>query len=123
MSYQHFTVEREGEITVIKLTDLELLDQLVTHEMQDELVRFVDEEKPKWLIVSFDRVRRCSTEIINSMLRSRKRVAALEGDIRLCSMRSTIRDVFRMLNLEGNVFEIFDTLDEAKQGFAIRGES
>jgi anti-anti-sigma factor len=118
MSYLHFEIERDGDVVIVKLTDLELLDQLVTHEMQDELVRFLDAEQPRRLIVSFDRVRRCSTEIINAMLRSRKRVAALGGDVRLCSMRSTIRDVFRLLNLEGNVFDIFDTLDEAKAGFA-----
>jgi anti-anti-sigma factor len=117
MSYKHFEVENDQGVTVVQLTDLELLDQLVTHEMQGELVRFVDEEKPHRLIVSFDGVRRCSTEIINAMLRTRKRISAQEGDMRLCSMHHTIRDVFRMLNLEGNVFEIFDTLDEAKQGF------
>jgi anti-anti-sigma factor len=117
MAYKHFEIETERGVTVVQLTDLELLDQLVTHEMQEELVRFVEEDKPKWLIVNFDGVRRCSTEIINAMLRTRKRISALGGDMRLCSMHHTIRDVFRMLNLEGNVFEIFDTLAEAKQGF------
>jgi anti-anti-sigma factor len=100
------------------LTDPELLDQLVTYEMQEELLRYLEETKPQRLIVSFKGVRRCSTEIINAMLRSRKRVAAAGGDVRLCGMHSTIRDVFRMLNLEGNVFEIFDTVDQAKTGFA-----
>lgn len=114
---KHFNVESEDGITILQLTDLELLDRLLTHEMQEDLVHFVDSQKPSKLIVSFDRVRRCSTEVINAMLRARKRVSALGGDMRLCSMRDTIRDVFRMLNLEGNVFDIFDTLDDAKAGF------
>ncbi|MEQ8787065.1 MAG: STAS domain-containing protein [Pirellulaceae bacterium] len=119
MSHKHFEVETDQGITIVKLTDFELLDQLVTYEMQNELVQFLEQEKPQRLIVSFDGVRRCSTEIINSMLRARKRVAAEGGDMRLCSMHSTIRDVFRMLNLEGNVFEIFDALPPAKEGFGL----
>jgi anti-anti-sigma factor len=118
MSHKHFEVETDQGVTVVQLTALELLDQLLTHEMQEELLRFVDEQKPHRLVVSFDGVRRCSTEIINAMLRTRKRISVQGGDMRLCSMHHTIRDVFRMLNLEGNVFEIFDTLDEARQGFA-----
>jgi anti-anti-sigma factor len=118
MSFQHFELEQDGAIAVITLTDLELLDHLLAHEMQDELFAFAENEKPQRLIVNFQHVRRCSTEIINAMLRTRKRVASAGGDMRLCCMQKNIRDVFRMLNLEGNVFEIFDTLDEAKQGFA-----
>jgi anti-anti-sigma factor len=119
MSSQHFDVQQDGDVTVVTLTSPELLDHLVTHEMQDELFAFAENEKPKRLIVDFQQVRRCSTEIINAMLRTRKRVAGAGGDVRLCGMHKHIRDVFRMLNLEGNVFEIFDTLDEAKQNFVV----
>ena len=113
---KHFSVEQHDDITVVQLTDLELLDRLVTHEMQEELVQFAESEKPSKLIVNFAQVRRCSTEVINAMLRTRKRIASEGGEMRLAGMQTTIRDVFRMLNLEGNVFDIFDTLDDAKAG-------
>lgn len=117
MPHKHFEVETDQGVTVVALTDLELLDQLLTYEMQEELLRFVEEQQPQRLIVDFQGVRRCSTEIINTMLRSRKRVASHGGDMRLCNMHSAIRDVFRLLNLDGNVFEIFDTRNAALEGF------
>ena len=119
MSSQHFEVEQDGDLAVVTFTNLELLDHLLTHEMQEELLAYAENQQPKRLIVNFDCVRRCSTEIINAMLRTRKRIAAGGGDMRLCGMSQNIRDVFRMLNLEGNVFEIFDTLDEAKANFVV----
>ncbi len=116
-SYQHFQVERAGGITTVTLTSAELLDRLVTNELQDELINLVESEQPVKLIISFDGVRRCSTEMINALLRARKRVGEYQGQIRLCAMRSTIRDVFKMLNLDGKVFQIFDTKADASDGF------
>jgi anti-anti-sigma regulatory factor len=113
--YQHFNVEQDKGVTVATLTDPELLDRLLTNELQDELIKFVEAEKPSQLIISFQEVRRCSTEIINALLRSRKRMSAHDGKLQLCQMRDEIREVFRLLNLEGTVFNIYKTVSDASK--------
>ena len=113
--YRHFEVDRENGITVLSLLAPDLVDFLVTSELQDELVKFVEKEKPEKLIVSFHNVSRCSTEIINALLRARKRVVTSGGTLRLCAMPDQIRSVFKMLNLEGTVFHIYDTKAEATE--------
>ncbi len=37
--------------------------------------------------------------------------------MKLCSMNDMIREAYRMLNLDGTVFMIYDTLDEALDAF------
>ncbi len=115
--YKHFNLEHNNEVSVVTLTDTELLDRLLTNELQDELVDFVESEKPTQMIINFQEVRRCSTEIINALLRSRKRLSAHDGRLKLCQMRAEIREVFRLLNLEGTVFKIYKTVSDAVQDF------
>lgn len=116
-SFEHFTVEYREQVVVVSLTDLDLLDRLITNELQDELVRFVETEKPTCLILDFQRVRRCSTEIINALLRARKRVTQSGGRMKLSNMRPEMREVFRLLNLDGTVFEIYNTISDAWKEF------
>ena len=114
-SFKHFSVEQRDRVTVLHLTDMDLLDRLITNELQDELLKFIEANNPPCLIISFKEVRRCSTEIINALLRSRKRVGEYKGKTKLCNMRDEIRDVFKMLNLEGSVFDIYKTDSDAEK--------
>ncbi|HUG69689.1 MAG TPA: STAS domain-containing protein [Pirellulaceae bacterium] len=115
--YQHLTVRREGDVLVVELIDPKLFDTTTVTQLQDELLLLVDTERPRKAIVDFGRVMHCSTAVINGLLRAKKRVIANGGQLKLCGMTAGIRDAYKMLNLDGTVFQIHDTFDGAVMAF------
>ena len=60
---------------------------------------------------------RCSTAVINAMLLVKKKLLSADGEVKLCNVSDGIRHVYQMLNLDGTVFEIHDSLPQALQAF------
>lgn len=115
--WRHFDAECIDGISVLRLGDTQLLNFLLVNELQNELLAYVGQERPMRLIVHFGQVTHSFTAVINALLLAKKRLARFGGDMRLCSLQDTVREAYRMLNLEGTVFDIFDTLDEALAGW------
>ncbi len=115
--YQHLIVRLAGDVLVIELIDPKLFDTTTVTQLQDELLLLVGTEQPNKAIVDFGRVVHCSTAVINGLLRAKKRVLANDGQLKLCGMTAGIRDAYKMLNLDGTVFQIHDTLDDAILAF------
>jgi anti-anti-sigma factor len=115
--YRHFAVEPKGNVAVIQLLDAKLADALVVTELQDELLDFIEGENPTNVLVSFNGVNQCSTAVINGLLRAKKRLMADGGQLKLCGMNDMIREAYRMLNLDGTVFKIYGTEDDALDEF------
>lgn len=112
-SYKHIRPEPSGDNQVIRFVHSQLFETLLLSEVDRELSNFVANERPRHLVFDFEGVEYCSTSLINILLRVRREVAEGDGSLALCNLRQTVRDAFRMLNLEGHVFSIFDTLDDA----------
>ena len=114
---KHFRMERQEGVTVLQLLDLRLLDTLVVSEFQEELIRHLNEQKPKRVVVDFAAVSHCSTAVINGLLRAKKRLMEWGGDLRLCHMQPAVREAYQLLNLDGTVFHIYETQDDAFDSF------
>jgi anti-anti-sigma regulatory factor len=115
--FRYFSVEQRGDVTLITMTWRDFLNQLANVEMKVELMKFCQDEKPGRAVVDFDNVERFSTELIGTML-SVKKLLGEDGAIRLCGMDDLQRDVFRLLQLDGTVFQIHDTVDDALASLA-----
>jgi anti-anti-sigma regulatory factor len=115
--YAHFKVLDHDGVTIVELMDENLVDRLLINELQDELVAFVENERPQKLLIDFHGVTRCSTEPINALLRARKRLAPYNGSLKLCGMSNDIRQAFRILRLDGTIFEIYDARPAALAQF------
>jgi anti-anti-sigma factor len=115
---KHFGVEIERGVTIMRLKDPKLQDMVVVSELHDELLEYLEEHHPRNLIVDYTSVTRCSSTVINSMLLARKRLKSKQGVVRLCCMRKQVRDAFRVLRLDGTLFDIHDSLAEALEAFA-----
>ena len=87
------------------------------HEFEEELLAIIDARKPKQMVIDFTGVTQCSTAVINSLLTARKAVIKEGGELRLCGMKDTVRAAYRILNLEGRIFVILETRDEALGSF------
>lgn len=115
--YEHFAVNRVDGVFMVELSDPKLFDTAVITEWQDELLRLVDTERPAKMVVDFSKVVHCSTAVINGLLRAKKRIVKADGQLKLCGMADSIRDSYRLLNLDGTVFRIYETMDEAIADF------
>jgi anti-anti-sigma factor len=109
---EHFRIERQGDVTVVTPTVFDFLDQVTNFEAKRELTRFAQNEKPEKVVVDFCNVQRFSTEFIGTLL-SFKRQMGTGGRIALCSLQPVHRDIFRVLNLDGTVFQIFGDVPQA----------
>ncbi len=115
--YEHLIVRNDGDVLVVELIDPKLFDTTTVTQLQDELLQMVDTERPSKAIVDFVRVVHCSTAVINGLLRAKRRITANGGELKLCGMTAGIRDAYKMLNLDGTVFQIYDTLNDAVLAF------
>jgi anti-anti-sigma regulatory factor len=111
--------EEHGDVLVLRILGKSLLDPMTVREMSDELMEVVVGRKPRRLLVSFSEVGRCSTDVINALLLAKKRLLSQGGELRLCEMSESIRCAYRILNLDGTVFRIYESLDEGLDEFAL----
>jgi len=116
--HKYFDVEQQGPVTVMTLIGEDQADHLLVNEIQRAIVAFVEQERPHRLIVDFVNVRRFSSETINALLRARRRLVEYQGEMRLCGMRPEVREVFRLMRLDGTVFDVFEDRTEATRDFA-----
>jgi anti-anti-sigma regulatory factor len=113
---EHFRIIPHGGVIVVTPTVFDFLDQVTNFEAKRELIRFAQDKRPEKAVVDFHHVQRFSTEFIGTLL-SFKRQMGTDGRIALCAMQPVHRDIFRVLNLDGTVFQIFETVEQAVQSF------
>jgi len=113
---EYFRVDQRGEVAVVTPTVFDFIDQVTNFEAKRELIRFAQDQKPHKAIVDFHNVQRFGTEFIGTLL-SFKRQMGEGAKISLCAMQPVHREVFRVLNLDGTVFQIFDELPPALASF------
>lgn len=115
-NYRYFNVEQLGDMTVVTMTTKDFRNQVANVEMKSEFIKYAQEDKPARLVVNFENVEVFSTELIGTML-SVKKLLGEDGELKLCCMEEILRDVFRLLRLDGTVFEIYDTVNSARAAF------
>lgn len=111
--YRHVRAEQCDQIAVIEVSQRALLDRSLIAELCDELITFVDEQKPLKLLVSFSGVTRICTETINLLIRVRRQLLLHGLELALCEINDDAREVFRILRLDGTLFRIFPSRSEA----------
>ncbi|MCH2123435.1 MAG: STAS domain-containing protein [Pirellulaceae bacterium] len=111
--YKYFNPEQTETALIARVSTSHFLDRLVIHEFQEELINFVLAEHPQNLIVDFGRVQQISSETVNALIRARECILGHEGTLFLCDLRPEIREVFQLLNLDGTLFQIHDSLSAA----------
>jgi len=115
--YKRFDIQTEGDVLILNMADPRLFETLLVNELEDELLSIIDQQQPAKVVVNFERVTHCSTSVINGLLRGKKRLKRTGGSLKLCGMRDTVREAYRILNLDGTVFEIYDDVSAALKSF------
>ncbi len=115
--YKSFDVQQHVDVTLLNLKEHKVLHDFVVAGIREELLDFVHETKPLKLLVNFSAVNRCTSSIIGVMVDLKTMVKSLGGDMRLCGMTDEMREVYRICNLDGPFFQIYDSATQGLQAF------
>jgi anti-anti-sigma regulatory factor len=106
--FKYFDVEQRGLVTEIRLADTRVFDTERYAELRDELLAFIEQERPRRLLVNLSRVEYCSTAVMGALIAVQKRLALhpATGAMKLCGTREVVAEAFRRLRLDQGVFDI-----------------
>lgn len=113
-----YSLRTDGDVTIVDLLPESLAGLTIQEELGDPLSKWVTEKQPQQLLVNFSRVKLASSDAIGVLIRIRKDIQSYQGTIRLCELDPNVRLSFRLLNLDGTMFQIFDSEDEALASFS-----
>ncbi len=114
---ERFEIHTHGDVVEIRLTDKELSDLTVQGELNDQMLGFVEREKPSKLLVNFDNVLFCTSGTVGGLLAIRSAMNNFGGELRLCSLFGQVRNTFQLLNLDGTIFNIDENVEESVPKF------
>ena len=109
---RHFKVTDQDGVTLLHLAE-DFSDRKYILEFDEALMEFVEEARPKRLVLSFEDVSFYSSEAIKALIHVKKRLVEFDGKLGLCSMKKELREILEILNLVGTVFNVYDSCDDA----------
>lgn len=115
--YQHFDVRTSDETTILDIKAKELSELDFQEKLRDELLALVTTLAPLRLILSLKDVEFMGSNAIGILINVRKAVDGYGGRMFLCELQPNVRMAFKVLNLEGTLFKIFESESEALNAF------
>ncbi len=115
-----FEVKEVGPVTLIKPVESDLVERELINILSDELLEYIEKEKPKKVVFTLKHVTRYSSEAIGGLIEMERRVSIYGGQMKL-SMDADVHELFRVTQLDGNLFDIYDTESDAVAAFFEHG--
>jgi len=109
-------IEEVGDVTVAKFIDKKILDETNIQIIGNQLFGLVDEDGRTSIILDFSNVEYLSSAALGKLITMDKKVKAARGQLRLCSIRPEIYEVFAITKLN-KLFKIHDDQDQALESF------
>lgn len=114
--FNHFDLSC-NELTILRFTVTKLSGDGVVSEFQDQLLGYIESTPPAKFVVDFSRVSYCPSLLINCLLRVKKSLTNAGGVMKLCCMEADVLQAFQMLHLDGRIFHICPTFEDAIAAF------
>ena len=111
--YHSFAVEQVRGATIVRIDRPQLSGSADAEILSLELTSLVTDHAPRQLLVDFENVTMISSTVIAAFLKLKKQLDGSGAQLKLCAMPIPVREIYQTLNLEGNVFEIYETISEA----------
>ena len=109
-------IEEVGDVTVAKFTDKKILDENNIQMIGNQLFGLVDDDGRRKIVLDFSNVEYLSSAALGKLITMNKKVSDAGGQLRLCSIRPDIFEVFAITRLN-KVFDIRDDQQAALAGF------
>lgn len=111
--YRFFVVDQREHALVAEIVDSQLQGETVAEFLKLELLKILDTYSPSVVVLDFRNVKIVSTSVISCFLFVNSRLASRGTKLKLAGMSDTLRHIFKTLQLDGTVFQIFETIEEA----------
>ena|ERR1700722_11174903 len=109
----NFIYNRGDKWTVIEFRTANLMDPPVLESIQEDLVRLVDVEDRRHVVLDFGCVQYVSSQAIGIVIHMNKKLGALPGSkLILCSVPAKIMELLKILRLD-KILKIVPTQKEA----------
>ena len=113
---RRFDIEEVDGVTVAKFIDKKILDENNIQMIGNQLFGLVDDDGRKKIVLDFSNVEYLSSAALGKLITMNKKVSEAGGNLRLCSIRKDIFEVFAITRLN-KVFDIRDTQQDALNSF------
>ena len=112
---KHLDVDQYDDVNVVHLRTSEPMEHQRLTELHTELVGFARNVGDNTVVLDFGDVEFCPTSIINSVVTAQREIRQSGGDLKLAGMASPVHQAFQILKLIGNVFEVYPTVEAARE--------
>ena len=110
----------QGDVMVVHFLDTRILDVVNINQIAEELSDIVEKKNYTRLLLNLTNVEYLSSAVLAKLIALHKRLKGLRGELRVCSVRDSIMEVFRITKLD-KVFDIQPTEEEGLARFKVRG--
>ena len=104
-------------IPEIELGTADFVSRPIILLAQEEITQYIDQHQPTRLVINFKNVGHISSEFINAMIQIRDHVSGNNGQMKLSHMSPSVVAPFKITNLAGRLFMIYETTPEAIDAF------
>jgi anti-sigma B factor antagonist len=108
---------RDGEVTCVTFTEGRITDEMVIHQIGQEVLKLVDADAQPRVLLDFSGVEHLSSAALGVLISVNNRVKSRSGQLRLCSISTPIFEIFRITRLD-TLFQIHPTAEQARQSLA-----
>jgi anti-sigma B factor antagonist len=108
---------REGDATKVGFTERSIIDEMVIHQIGQEILKLADAEPAPKLVLDFTGVQHLSSAALGVLISVHNRVKSRQGQLRLCSIAKPIFEVFRITKLD-KLFQVHETPEQALKSLA-----
>jgi anti-anti-sigma factor len=112
-----FTVQQIEGVSEITLGTADFVSRPIIVMAKEEITEYVDKHKPKRLVINFKNVGHISSEFIAAMIHIQDHVKGHDGTMKFSHLNETVQAPFRITNLAGRLFMIYETTPEAIDAF------
>lgn len=114
---KYFAVSKMEGIPEIVLGTADFVSRPIIVLATEEIIDFIDEYRPRRLVMNFKNVSHISSEFISALIHIKDHVTGHGGQLKLTHMNETVLMPFKLTNLAGRLFMIYKTTPEAIDAF------
>jgi stage II sporulation protein AA (anti-sigma F factor antagonist) len=90
------------------------LDVTVATEVEEQLIKLIDDEGEKHIILNLEQVEYMSSSGFRACIAILRKLKQRDGSLKLCNIRPSVKRIFDVIELT-SLFDIFDSEDAALQ--------
>ncbi len=118
MTEAQLIVQEYGGVTIANLSGSSILDGTTVDALGKRLFDLVENQARRKLILDFSQVKFLSSSMLGVLLRMRKEMEGIKGEMAICGLRPELHKVFKISKLN-KLFKFFDKEEDALNSFGV----